>query len=91
MEKPMKPARTPDLQPMTAQSAKEYLKAILDLGEYNSKQLEEELRAAKVAKRTAVAEYDVCSFVAFFLEGISRFTLTRLLNNNGIILYSCDV
>lgn len=66
MEKPMKPARTPDLQPMTAQSAKEYLKAILDLGEYNSKQLEEELRAAKVAKRTAVAEYDVCSFVAYF-------------------------
>ena len=56
----MKPARTPDRQPMTTQSAKEYLKAILDLGEYNAKQLDEELRAAKAAKRTAVEEYDVC-------------------------------
>ena len=59
----MKPARTPDLQPMTAQSAKEYLKAILDLGNFNVKQLEEELRAAKATKRSAVAEYDVCPWI----------------------------
>ena len=54
------PSKSPELRPLTLQAAKEYLKGIIDVGEASARQLDEELRGAKTAKRNAVVEYNVC-------------------------------